>query len=162
MSNGKPFATAFGAAIALVLLVLYAGTFFYIISVVNCDLDAACKANNTRTVTNGMVFVVTTVGGLVSALVVAQLAVTQPGENPMNMYLSIDASERMKKSANIIGVVYLMVWVVTGLAALIFGVMLYPEANTTLSDVGTTWLGLAVAASYSYFGIQPQGKTPTP
>ena len=31
---------------------------------------------------SGIIYVVTTIGGLVSALVVAKLAVTEPGENP--------------------------------------------------------------------------------
>jgi hypothetical protein len=47
------------------------------------------------------------------------------------------------------------VWVFNGLVALIIGVMLFPNANQTLSDAGTTWLGLAVAAGYAYFGIKP-------
>lgn len=160
MSGAKPLATAFGAAVALVLLGLYTATMFYIISIVNCDLDAACKVTDTRTVTDGMSFVVTTVGGLVSALVVAQLATTQPGENPTALLLSEGASQQAKSIATVVGIVYLAVWVITGLAALVIGVMLHPDANATLSNTGTTWLGLAVAAGYSYFGIQPQGKAP--
>jgi hypothetical protein len=113
-------------------------------------------ATKTSNITEGMVFVVTTVGGLVSALVVSQLAVTQPGENPTAKLLSADASQRAKSIANVVSIIYLAVWGITGLAALIIGVMLYPNANTTLRDAGTTWLGLAVAAGYAYFGIQPR------
>jgi hypothetical protein len=51
--------------------------------------------------------------------------------------------------------VYLGIWIIVGLGALVIGVMVYPEANSTLNNIGTTWLGTAVAAGYSYFGITP-------
>jgi len=43
----------------------------------------------------------------------------------------------------------------TGFAALLVGVMLYPDSSATLSEIGTTWLGLAVASGYAYFGLNP-------
>jgi hypothetical protein len=45
---------------------------------------------------------------------------------------------------------------VTGLTALIVGVMIFPDSNATLGEIGTTWLGLAVASGYAYFGISPR------
>ena len=53
---------------------------------------------------------------------------------------------------NIVVAIYLLVWMLTGLAALVVGVMIYPvnangvAINSTISDLGTTWLGLAVSA----------------
>jgi uncharacterized protein YacL len=142
------------------LLTLYTATTFYIISIVLCDVNATCKATDTRTVTEGMAYVVTTVGGLVSALVVAQLAATQPGENPTTLFLSESAPDIAKSIATAVVIGYLAIWVITGMAALVIGVMLHPEASPTLKDMGTTWLGLAVAAAYAYFEIRPQGKEP--
>ena len=54
-------------------------------------------------------------------------------------------------------IAYLVIWLVTGLLALVIGGMLYPEVNQSLNDLGTTWLGLAVASAYAYFGIKPEG-----
>jgi hypothetical protein len=51
--------------------------------------------------------------------------------------------------------VYLGIWLLTGLAAFIVGVLFYPSVNENLSDLGTTWLRLAVAAGYAYFAIKP-------
>ena len=35
--------------------------------------------------------------------------------------------------------------------------MLYPDKVKALTDFGQTWLGLAVAAGYAYFGIGREG-----
>jgi hypothetical protein len=47
---------------------------------------------------------------------------------------------------------------VVGALALAVGVMVFPEVNDTLSNIGTTWLGLAVAAGYAYFGLDSSGQ----
>jgi hypothetical protein len=56
-----------------------------------------------------------------------------------------------------LAIAYLVIWLATGLLALVVGTMLYPNVNQTLNDIGTTWLGLAVASGYAYFGIKPEG-----
>lgn len=66
-----------------------------------------------------------------------------------------DVSERVRKASNVIAALYLLVWALTGFAALVVGVVLYPNAIPTVSDLGTVWLGLAVAAGYAYFGLTP-------
>ena len=93
---------------------------------------------------------VTTIGGLVSALVISKLTVTDPEGG-----LAI-VSERKIHWRTFLELAYLIVWLITGLSALIVGVMLRPEINTTLSDIGTTWFGLAVASGFAYFGIEPR------
>ncbi len=97
-----------------------------------------------------------TVGGLVSALVVAELALMTPGASPVQQF-SVPGSPRwVRRLIFAIILLYLGAWLFTGLTALIVGVVLYPNVNSTLSDVGTTWLGLAVAGGYAYFGIRPR------
>jgi hypothetical protein len=151
----KPFVIIFGGAIAFILLSLYAVTVGYMIQEIVSCTDPSCK----KEFSEGMIYVVTTVGGLVSALVISKLAITKPGENPaiISMTESADGSgeKTVNKPATIMAFLYLMVWILTGFAALIIGVMVYPDANSTISDIGTTWLGLAVAAGYTYFGISP-------
>jgi len=149
------FGKIFGGLIAVILLLLYAVTMgFLLAQVISCNGIANCAGP--VPITSGMIFVLTTVSGLVSALVVATLAVTEPGTNPSMKWVGDDASEGKKKTVNYIVGIYLGMWVLAGLSALIVGVMIYPGASQTLSDAGTTWLGLAVAAGYAYFGIKPK------
>jgi hypothetical protein len=146
------FAAGFGGAIALALLVLYTGTTAIIaLNVILCAGKQSC----TVPVTDGTVFVFTTVGGLISALVVAALAMTTPGNNPSEHLQEFGLGPDLEKTASLLVVIYLVVWMLTGVTALVVGVMLFPAANKTLSDAGTTWLGLSVAAGYAYFGIRP-------
>ena len=52
--------------------------------------------------------------------------------------------------------IYLVVWLVVGVVAVVVGVIVFPKVNQTLYDLGMTWVGLAVAAVYAYFGIKPR------
>lgn len=154
----KPFSIIFGGLIAFILLLLYAATVGYMINEVR-GYDT--KGNSTLLIfPDGLIFVVTTVGGLVSALVISKLTITKTGENPAIISMTETRDEKGNRIANkpatIIAFLYLFVWMATGLAALLVGTMIYPGVNSTVSDIGTTWLGLAVAAGYSYFGINPQ------
>lgn len=119
------------------------------------QVDSGSSSLSVKDITQGLIFVNTTVAGLVSALVIAELAVTQPGQTPGARILAEGIATKRKKISNTIAAFYVSIWMLAGLAALIFGVILYPGVSSTLSDAGTTWLGLAVAAGYSYFGIQP-------
>ena len=103
---------------------------------------------------DGTVYVFTTVGGLVSALVVAVLANTPPGHNPAEKLGNLGVPNVEESGKTLVGI-YLGVWMLTGVTAVIVGVMLIPNASKTLSDMGTAWLGLAITAVYAYLGIQP-------
>lgn len=132
----------------MVLLALFAGsTLYWIFEIINEKGRAIPKAP-------GYIYVLTTVAGLVSALVIAQLSVTKPGSTPGLGGLTPESTAGIYITNTIVAL-YLVVWVVTGLSALIVGVMIYPDNNKTISDLGTMWLGLAVSAAYAYFGISP-------
>jgi len=150
---------AFGAAVCLILLGLFSITTFYMASEVVslCSTATACTPPTSSLFGDGMTYVVTTVGGLVSALVVAQLTITEPGQAPT--IGTFTPTSRMATTAvnGVVGL-YLLAWIATGLSALVIGVMIYPKISSTLSDIGTTWLGLAVSAAYAYFGISPGNK----
>ena len=158
----KDFSMIFGGAIAYILLFLYAGTLSYMIIKViyhsKALAMAACtlKPPVTLEFREGITLVVTLIGGLISALVVAKLAETSPGETPQLMRLPENASRGTQKASSLLAVGYLMVWLLCGLAALIIGVMVFPGISNTLADIGTTWLGLAVASGYAYFGLSPK------
>ena len=143
------FGKVFGGVIAVVLLLLYATAMGLLTwEVLACGTEENCSI--AVPITSGTTFVVTTVGGLVSAMVVAALAATKPGDSPSAIW-----TDNQNPRANLVTNIYLGIWVLVGLMALVVGVMLHPGANQTLSDAGTTWLGLSVAAGYAYFGIKP-------
>ncbi len=148
------FGPIFSATLALVLLVLYCSSALYLIYHIypggkGCVTPAGYEG--------GYIYVLTTVGGLVSALVIAQLSVTKPGAAPTIGGAAPETNLGIYATNTVVGF-YLFAWVFTGIAALVVGVMLCPEGNKTITDLGTTWLGLAVTAAYAYFGIQPSGS----
>lgn len=140
----------FGGFIAVVLLLLFSSSTLYMAYLVwdACSGQATCP---TVSFSEGLTYVVTTVGGLVSALVIARLSVTEPGKAPSVVPGTTEATT----ATTTIAILYLLGWMATGLTALVVGVMIYPKVNQTVSDIGTTWLGLAVSAAYAYFGITP-------
>jgi hypothetical protein len=140
-----------GGMIAYILLLLYTGIAAYIIiKVLECAGDASCSKLDLR---QGLVYVLTTVGGLVSALVVSRMTTTTPGSDPAVFTHFKDGQPLV---VNVIVWCYLIIWTFTGLASLVVGVIIFPDICKTLSDIGTTWLGMAVAAGYAYFNIDPK------
>jgi hypothetical protein len=148
------FAVIFGGAITGTLLILY--TFAVTYMTVLVYRAGQARPDKAIEFSSGLVYVATMVGGLVSALVIAKLAITKPGRNPGVMRVTADESGTPNVWVTRLGVAYLVVWLLTGLFALVVGTMLYPNVNQTLNDIGTTWLGLAVASGYAYFGIKPE------
>lgn len=139
-----------GSIIAYILLVLYSGIAVYIIiKVIECSKDQSCSKLDLH---SGLTYVLTTVGGLVSALVVSRLTITSPGSDPA-VFSNFGKGQPL--AVNIIVWCYLVIWTLTGFATLVVGVLVYPDICKTLSDIGTTWLGLAVAAGYAYFNVDP-------
>jgi hypothetical protein len=140
-----------GGIIAYLLLGLYSGiTISVIFKVIECSKDSSCTQVDLHP---GLIYVLNTVGGLVSALVVSRMTITVPGSDPAVFRNFADGQSLL---VNIIVWCYLIIWTFTGLATLIIGVLIFPETCKTLSDFGTTWLGLAVAAGYAYFNIDPR------
>ncbi len=147
---------AVGALIAVILLGLYVYSVILGVRVVECAADTACTRYTVDSFTDGMVQVLTLVGGLVSALVIAELAITKPGEQPMARALDSGTSTGKQNAVKIVTAVYLVVWVGAGLAAFVVGVMQHPKVLQPLTDFGQSWLGLAVAAAYAYLGVNPR------
>jgi hypothetical protein len=145
----------FGGAVALILLGLYVyAVLNAIIVVLSCSREGSCTAASPIYITPGMKLALTAVGGLVSALVITELAVTQPGHAPLGRMVSDTSTQAEAKYLRISTFSYLSVWTLTGLAFVV-GSMQYPDVLPPLTDLGQIWLGFAVSASYSYFGIKP-------
>jgi hypothetical protein len=147
---------AFGGVISLILLGLYVYSIWLAISVVECISGPNCTAYPLSHFTDGMVQALTLIGGLVSALVIAELAITAPGQAPMARALDSTASSTKQTTLKVVTALYLLAWLGSGLAAYVVGQMLHPKVLQPLTDLGQSWLGLAVAAGYAYFGIKPK------
>ena len=142
------FQVIFSGVIAYILLGLYAISVGYMIYMVVTKRTATFPAGLTDTVT--------LIGGLISALVIGQLAHARTGQPPAVPTAAAAAGGGPDRLNVGLTVLYMVVWLLAGLAALVVGVLLFPDVNKTLSSIGTTWLGLAVAASYAYFGLNQQ------
>jgi len=118
-----------------------------------CRTNASCAQAFHAKRIEGVNLILNVVGGLVSALVIAELAITQPGEFPSAQILK----RRQGKSKRLITVVstaFIIVWVLGGAGAVLMYV-LYPNViPATLSEFAKSWLGLALASAYSYLGIK--------
>jgi hypothetical protein len=140
-----------GGIIACILLILYSSlSVFVVFKVAACAGDPDCTDIMLH---QGIIYVLTTVGGLVSALVVSRMTITSPGADPA-AFRSLGVKQ--PRIVNIIVWSYLVIWTFTGCATLVAGVILFPGICKTLADLGTTWLGIAVAAVYAYFNIDPK------
>ena len=136
----------FGGVLALLLLALYLFAVGYMVTeVTKCAADSNC----TQVPSTGAISIlVTTVGGVISGLVVATLGITQSGASPLKVNLA------GAPSWWIVGL-YMIGWILAGLGCLVFGTMLHPEISQTVTDIGKTWVGLATAGVYAYIGISP-------
>jgi hypothetical protein len=96
----------------------------------------------------------TTIAGLVSALVIAELAITQPGKSPVARALAPSASSTATSVLTVVTLVYIAVWVLVGLGTFLVSLK-HPDEVPALTDLGKSWFGLAIAAAYAYWGISP-------
>ncbi|HYD38252.1 MAG TPA: hypothetical protein VEA60_11595 [Allosphingosinicella sp.] len=100
-------------------------------------------------------YVMNIVGGLVSAVVVAELAVTAAGDSPAGRIFAPAAADSAATGPRRLALVYVFAWLALGVAALLFGLMEYKNEVKELTEFAKTWLGLAIAAAYAYFGLRP-------
>ena len=158
------FSAAFSASLAITLLIVYAGGVgAMVLEIIKfCDGYGmschTCREGDIQSLIDkyhsGYIYVVTTVGGLVSALVVAKLGATKPGEVPLLFSKrSLKTGNYIETINNIVVSFYLLMWACVGLSSLIVGVLIHPQIIPTVSDIGTVWLGLAVSSGYAYFEI---------
>jgi len=145
----------FGGVIAVILLGIYVHLLRVAYLIVDCANTSGCTSHKPETFNDVMAQTLSMISGLVSALVIAELAVTKPGEIPAARLLADDASARAKSILKAVTIVYVLVWLIAGLVAFMVG-MYHPTTLPPLTNVGQAWLGLAVAAAYAYFGLKPQ------
>jgi hypothetical protein len=144
---------SFSGLIALVILGIYVYFFGFAYLIVDCASEAGCTTRSPEDFNDLMANGLATIGGLISALIVAQLAVTKPGKFPT--ILISNSSGILRRILQIVTGLYILVWVIAGIAAYIKSVH-YPKVLPPFTDIGQSWFGLAVAAAYAYLRIEPE------
>lgn len=159
---------AMGGILAAILL----GIFVYLLidgfivmyKVTSCEGAADCIKAAQALFNQPMESSLNTIGGLVSAIVIAELAITKPTEVPAARLFAAPAPAPVAggpaaaapdpgKAVKFAVLAYLTVWVCSGVAAFVWGSLLHPDALQALTDYGNAWFGLAVASGYAYFGV---------
>ena len=159
LPEGEWMAQAVSGVIVVFLLGLYA----HAVSILVKD-PVQDPVSQVRTI-------LTVVGGLVSALIVAVLAATPP-KAPLGRVF-VERESRLMTPVTVVTWAYVFVWLACG------GVLLYcwltpaaclppgelqklagtiPAPSKTLDTAATSWLGLAVAAAYAYLGLKKDGR----
>lgn len=140
-----------GAVLALIILAFYAYLVWYGIEVIKCTTNcSALDFNSAMITTLGLI------GGLVSAFVIAELAITDPLTVPQGQLFSLSSVPEPTLTKKIVSILYLVVWILTGLAAFYYGFLTEQDKVPAISDMGRTWLGLVLGAVYAYFQLKPK------
>lgn len=139
----------FGAPIVIILLSLYVYIFFRYGVMANCETD---EPNCSFTPAMSQAF--SWIAGLVSALVIAQLAIAEPGDVPSLLGVRSQTPGSWQSILqSSISIVCMLVWTSVGLYAFILGLDRNPSLPKELVAYGQSWIGLAISAGYAYLGI---------
>jgi hypothetical protein len=147
----------FGGLLSVILLLLFLfvlwEAFQAAAAVIACGGDTSCVRDARVHFGSPMEGALNTIGGLISAIVIAELAITKPTEIPAARLFAAVGAPPSGTGAKSAAVAYLSVWVLTGLAAYVWASLLHPDVLKPLTDYGNAWFGLAVASGYAYFGV---------
>lgn len=110
-------------------------------------------ANGKLVFNNNIIWVANVVGGLIAGVIIANLALSKPGETPVSQVREISKEYGQKLLKTIIWI-YIAVWLLIGTGAFLVGVILFPEVNDTLNEIGKYWLGILLGSAYAWFGIK--------
>ena len=144
-SKGKEIVLGVIACLLLLIYLLTLGNI--ILSVFNWDPEKGNYISNVNAV-----WVVNLLGGIVSGVVIGNLAVSNPGETPLAQVQTITIAYG-KRLMQIVVWTYIGVWLLIGTGAFYVGVIKCPDVFETLTEIGKSWLGILVGALYAWFGI---------
>jgi hypothetical protein len=145
-----------GSIVSAGALILYAITLFHIIS----RIKGWSAGQPPVQIDDGMKLIVTGLGGLISAVVIATLGVSEPGKAPIGTVKKL-SKDYGQIALSVITILYIAVWAILGGYAAYIGVIKYPGASSTMYDIGIAWFGILIGALYAYFGLnlpQPESE----
>jgi hypothetical protein len=139
-----------GSIVSLGALVLYAITLLDIIN----RVKGWSAGQSPILIDDGKKLIVTGLGGLISAVVIATLGVSEPGKAPIGTDRKL-SKDYGQLTFSVITILYIAAWVFLGGYTTYIGVIKFPGASSTLYDMGISWLGILIGALYAYFGLNP-------
>jgi amino acid transporter len=133
--------------IALMLLLIYLFALGSLVAlVIRSDSQPVVPAEN-------VIWIINLIGGIVTGVVIANLAVTAPGETPMSQVRNMAAAYGQSLMQTVVWL-YIGSWLVSGLVTFYVGVISHPDVSATLTGTGKAWLGILAGAAYAWFGIR--------
>jgi vacuolar-type H+-ATPase subunit I/STV1 len=153
----------FGGLLATILLGFFVWSIVDAVTVAQCIKASKEGSPQCGEFSSNMAFLLNSIGGLIAATVVGALGATHSGEFPSQKLFGKNLEGIVKTIAGFMPSVYILVWILCGVAMVIYGFVLYPASDPVppLSAQAKVWLGTAIAAVYAYFGITPD-PPPTP
>jgi hypothetical protein len=100
-----------------------------------------------------ILWTVNIIGGLVSAVVIGNLALAGTGETPETQVREMIKAYGAGLMKAIVWT-YLIIWFLVGAATFFVGVIKCPDVSEQLNTMGKSWLGILVGALYAWFGIK--------
>ena len=143
-----------GGLVALVLLGLYVYLVVIGCLVVDCVNTPGCSTYSVSGFNDVEAQALAVISGLITALVIAELATSKRGEQGSSSLLGENPSRLAKNTLTWTTRFYILAWLLTGLVAFMVGLG-NPGTLPTLTAIGQTWFGIAIAIAYSYFGLKP-------
>jgi uncharacterized membrane protein len=137
--------------IAVILLIIY----FLVLGFMILEVYKWDSARGELVFNNNMIWTANVVGGLVAAVIVANLAISKPGETPLSQ-VKVMSQEYGKSFMSTIIWIYIIIWLIVGLGAFFVGVIQRPEVSENLNEIGKSWLGILLGSTYAWFGIDHQ------
>ena len=143
--------------ISCTLLVLYIFLWCEAIKVIDCINAGFCTGDPSQYFTETMAQTLALLNGLVSAVVIAELAITEKFKPPAFRSLGAKIGSSSQSFVESISVLYILIWLLTG------GYALWISLNNqyvlpSIATLGKTWLGLAISAAYAFFGLGPESS----
>lgn len=166
MSNNAELKQKLGMWLAAILLGFYVATWTIV------ALTVIAQINYFGTyLSEGLFTIAELSSGIASALAVAVLGATPPGEAVG--FFQFNSPEKVKKMTHDdvkgdvrLTTIYLTCWLIIGVTAVIFGVINEPtisdgadpknliiRASAVLGNYGNIWFGMALSAVFVFFGI---------
>jgi hypothetical protein len=133
--------------IACMLLLIYVISLGSLTAlVIRSDSEPVVPAEN-------ITWIINLIGGIVTGVVIANLAVAAPGETPVLQVRNIAAAYGQSLMRTVVWL-YIGTWLVSGLVTFYVGVISHPDVSDTLTGIGKAWLGILAGAAYAWFGIR--------
>ncbi len=144
--------------IAFALLVIYVLVIYKLIDCLYLNPpEVECDLSNDQYKT--LMWISQSIGALVSAVVISVLAISEIKGGKIKFYAGLrNIDKDNPKFVNWVTGIYIIIWLLVG-AAFVFCFYKHPEVDESINNFARAFLGLAVGAGYSLFGIDPTKRS---